>query len=94
MDGEEQEEEEECYLEVLLRQWRESEEEEEMTRVVLFVALPARVSISISETVSCSGCIPLVGVWLKESSTESFRPSPDPPACTDGFRRGSMSSSN
>lgn len=70
----------------------EEEEDEE--------GLPALAIISSSDTESFSGCIPLV-VWLKETSWLSFTPPPlpppappTPPPIRDGFRRGSMSSSN
>lgn len=72
---------------------KEEEEEEEE-------GLPALVIISSSDTESFSGCVPLV-VWLKETSWLSFTPPGPPPAAPDpsrptrdGFRRGSMSSSN
>lgn len=61
-------------------------------------SLPALVIISSSDTESLSGCIPLV-VWLKETSWLSLAAAappipPTPPPIRDGFRRGSMSSSN
>ncbi len=73
-------------------------QEEERTRWLRSGAylrcLPARASISISETLSLSGCIPLEGAWLKDRSWDSFRLEPGTPPIIDGFRRGSMSSSN
>lgn len=88
---------------VLEEEQEEKKEEEEKNREDekrRRRSLPALVIISSSDTESCSGCIPLV-VWLKETSWLSLAPPlpappppPTPPPIRDGFRRGSMSSSN